>query len=86
MERAAYTKAQLDAYDRRKIDTMTLTSMISASKDEGLEEGKAIGLAIGLEQAAINCQKAGYPIDTIALVTGLTAEQITEILKRNELT
>jgi predicted transposase/invertase (TIGR01784 family) len=47
MERAAYTKAQLAAYDKRKIDTMTVTSMLSASKAEGLEEGKAIGEARG---------------------------------------
>ncbi|MDR0795604.1 MAG: Rpn family recombination-promoting nuclease/putative transposase, partial [Tannerella sp.] len=43
MERAAYTKVQLDAYDKWKIDTMTVTSMISDSK----EEGEAIGLEKG---------------------------------------
>ena len=54
MERAAYTKAQLAAYDKWKIDTMTANSMLIASKDEGLKEGEAIGLekgeAIGLEK------------------------------------
>ena len=54
---------------------------------EGRAEGEAIGLekgeAIGMEKAAINCRLAGLPIETIAAITGLTPEQITEILKRN---
>jgi len=62
MERAAYTKAQLAAYDKWKIDTMTATSMLSASRAEGLEEGEAIGLekgkTIGLEEGeAIGLEK-----------------------------
>jgi predicted transposase/invertase (TIGR01784 family) len=47
MERAAYTKAQLAAYDKWKIDTLTASSMLSAAKEEGLEEGEAIGLQKG---------------------------------------
>jgi predicted transposase/invertase (TIGR01784 family) len=62
MERAAYTKAQLEAYDKWKIDTMTATSMLSASKAEGeaigLEKGKAEGKAEGLEEGeAIGLEK-----------------------------
>ena len=82
MERAAYTKAQLAAYDKWKIDTMTATSMLSASKAECKAIGLAEGEAIGLEKVVINCKKAGYPINEISVFTGLTAEQITEILKR----
>ena len=91
MERAAYTKAQLLYYDKWKMDTMTASSMLEQSKAEGeaigLEKGEAIGLekgeAIGLEKVVINCKKAGYGIDAISVVTGLTAKQITEILKKH---
>ena len=53
MERAAYTKAQLAAYDKWKIDTMTATSMLSASKAEGLAIGLEKGEAIGLEKGEV---------------------------------
>jgi predicted transposase YdaD len=101
MERAAYTKAQLDAYDRRKIDTMTLTSMISASKNEGLAEGEAIGLkkgeTLGLEkgevkgrtvereQVTVNTFQMGLSIEKIAALTRLPTTQVAKILKTNGL-
>ena len=58
MKVAAYTKAQLDTYYKVKIDTMTASGMLSASKAEGeaigMEKGKAIGIekgeAIGMEK------------------------------------
>jgi hypothetical protein len=37
------------------------------------------------EKAVINGAKSGYPIEVISAITGLTQEQITEILKRNGL-
>jgi len=64
----------------------------------GLEKGEAIGLekgeAIGLEKGrkelederekmVINSHKAGLQMETISTITGLTAEQIIEILKQN---
>ena len=47
-----------------------------------LLEGRIEGEAIGLEKAAINSHLAGYSIEDIATITGLTPEQILEILKR----
>jgi predicted transposase YdaD len=43
MEKAAYTKEQLEIYDKCKIDTMTARSMIS----DALRKGEAIGRAEG---------------------------------------
>jgi len=88
MERAAYTKEQLDAYYQRKIDTITSRSM--------LENAEAKGIAIGLgkgrkeleeerEKMVLNSDQAGVPVETIATITGLTPDQIMEILKRNGL-
>jgi predicted transposase YdaD len=55
----------------------------------GLEKGEAIGLEKGRteekEQVAVNAFKAEIPIESISTFTGLTAEQITEILKRRRL-
>jgi predicted transposase/invertase (TIGR01784 family) len=91
VEKGAYTKAQLDAYDKRKIDTMTVTGML----DDALEKGEAIGLekgeAIGLEKGkAIGEQKkAGYvalkaiemgmTVDDASKLSGLTIEQINDM-------
>jgi predicted transposase/invertase (TIGR01784 family) len=89
MEKAAYTKEQLVAYDKWKIAAMTERSAINDALREGktigLEEGKTIGLEEGLEIVVINCHKKGYSIEATAEITELTTEQITEILKRNNL-
>ena len=97
MEKAAYTKEQLAAYDKWRIAVMTERSAINDAKKEGiaegLEEGKAIGLeegkAIGLEkgrteekeQVTVNAFRLGISIENIATLTDLTVEQIAEILK-----
>ena len=56
----------------------------------GLEKGEAIGLEKGeaksLEKSVIRGHKKGHSIDTIAEFTGLTTEQIIQILKENGLT
>ena len=94
MEKAAYTKEQLAAYDKRKIDIMTERSVMS----DALEEGEAIGLEKGLEKGeaigriaertevqervVINSHQAGLPVETISNITGLTHEQISEIIKQ----
>ena len=52
----------------------------------GLEKGEAIGLekgeAIGLEKVVINSHRAGYSIEVISTITGLTQEGIIHILDR----
>jgi len=49
----------------------------------GLEKGEAIGINKGLEIVTINAHKAGQSIGIISTITGLTPEQITEILKQH---
>ena len=51
----------------------------------GLEKGEAIGLAKGETKVIINSYRAGLSIDTIAHITNLTTEQVTEILKQHNL-
>ena len=60
---------------------------------EGLVEGKAIGMekgmekgeAVGMEKVVVNSYRSGYSIEAISTITGLTIEQIIEILKRHGL-
>ena len=55
----------------------------------GLEKGEAIGLekgeAVGLEKAAINSHLAGYSMEDVSIITGLSSKQIIEILKKHNL-
>jgi predicted transposase/invertase (TIGR01784 family) len=92
-EKSAYTQEQLDAYDKWKINAMTersaLKDMRKEGKAEGLVEGKAEGKAEGREEKAIeialNLLKQGVSIEIVCHATGLTPEQITEILNRHGL-
>ena len=63
--------------------TSRLEGEIEGEK-KGLEKGKAIGLEegeeIGLKKAVINGARAGYTVEAISTITGLTPQQITEIL------
>ena len=79
MERAAYTKAQLAAYDKWKIDTMTATSMLSASKAEGLAEGEAIGEQKKAVIIAQHFLKKGLSVEDVSDATGLSKQQIEEL-------
>ena len=82
METAAYTKEQLEAYDKWKLAIMTECSAISDAKEEGEAIGLEKGKAKEKEQTVINCHKTGIDIETIATITNLTVAQVTEILKK----
>ena len=93
MEQSAYTKEQLDAYDKWRIDAMTERSILDDAlrkgreegRAEGREEGEAIGETKKTEQVAICAYRAGIPIETIAIITNMTVEQVIEILKRHNI-
>jgi len=72
MEKAAYTKEQLDAYDKWKIAAMTERSALKDARKEGKIEGKI--------EVAKNLLRKGFSIDDISEVTNLTKFQIQEIL------
>ena len=76
-ERAAFTPKELAAYDKYWDIIRTERALLAGAKQEGKQEEQ--------EKAVINGNKAGYSIDVISTITGLTPEQITEILKRNGL-
>jgi predicted transposase/invertase (TIGR01784 family) len=76
MERAAYTKEQLAAYDKRKIDRMTERGVINDAKREGE--------AIGEQKKAVNIAKKllnkGMQIEDVSDATGLSKQQIEELI------
>jgi len=72
MERAAFTKEELAAYNQRKINLLASKSDLEEERIKGKAEGKAEEkIAIAKEMLA-----DGMPIDKIAKFTGLTATQI----------
>ena len=94
MEKAAYTKEQLEAYDRWKIAAMTERSALKDAKKEGLVEGEAtgiakgevIGIAKGVEkekvETVIRMYKKGKSVEDISDATDLSPQQINELIKQ----
>ena len=72
MERSAYTKEQLDAYDKWKIDAMTERSAINDAK----REGEAIGEQKKAVAVALKVLKMGMSIEDASDISGLSKEQI----------
>jgi predicted transposase/invertase (TIGR01784 family) len=97
VEKAAYTKEQLEAYDKRKIDTLTALSMLDDAEEKGIakgmERGIAKGIAKGMEKGmekekiniVINSRHAGLSIETISTITGLPDKDILWILENGGL-
>ncbi|MCL2039044.1 MAG: Rpn family recombination-promoting nuclease/putative transposase [Bacteroidetes bacterium] len=82
MERSAYTKEQLFAYDKRRIDAMTEISVISEAKREGLAEGEVKGIAKGKREGKREGKKEkALEIAKELKALGMPIEQISEITK-----
>jgi predicted transposase/invertase (TIGR01784 family) len=81
VEKAAYTKEELFAYDKWLIDIMTAQGMLDEALEKGLEKGEAKNQI----KIVLNCFRAGYKIEDIAIITELSIEQVTEILKQHGL-
>ena len=82
-QKSQYYTAELKGEIRGEAIGLVKGEAIGLVKGEaiGLVKGRTEGEAIGLEKAAINSHKAGLSIDTISSITGLSCEQIIEILK-----
>jgi len=71
MEKAAYTKEQLDAYDIRKIDAMTERSVLKDARKEGKMEEKI--------EIVLKAIEMGMSIEDASHLTGLSKQQIVEL-------
>ncbi|MCL2652041.1 MAG: Rpn family recombination-promoting nuclease/putative transposase [Candidatus Azobacteroides sp.] len=71
MKRAAYTKEELEAYDKWKIDIMTERSAINDARKEGRIEEKL--------EIAKELKTLGIPFDQISIATKLSIDKIEKI-------
>lgn len=82
-EQAAYTHAELNAYDTYWDSVRTERTLLHGR----YEEGKAEGIAEGkLEQAHVTVfrsHQAGVPIPTISMITDISEEEICSLLKKH---
>ena len=79
MKRAAYTKEELEAYDKWKIDILTERSAINDARQEGLTEGKIEGRGERDMEIAKKLKSRGMPFEQISEITDLTIEEIEKI-------
>jgi len=75
MERTAYTKEQLAAYDKLKIDVLTERSIVIDALAEG-EHKKAVA-------AALKMIEDGVSVENISKYTALPQEQIEQLKNKN---
>ena len=89
-EESAFTPEELAAYEKYWDIIRTDIAVRESIRLKSLKKGEAIGLKKGevkriaqQETIVVNCHQAGLSIETISTITGLTPEQITEILLRH---
>ena len=74
MEKAAYTKEQLEAYDKWKMAAMTERSALKDAKIEGKIERTI--------EIALKMLKRGMSTEDICDYTGLSIQQIKQLQKK----
>jgi len=83
MERGAYTKEQLQTYDKWKINMLTERGMIDDAREEGKIEGKEEGKIEGKieekHEIALTMLKDGMSVEIVCKYTGLSKQQIEEL-------
>ena len=76
------SEAEKRAYDHHLNQTRFEQNVVEDAYSSGLFDGKVEGRAEGMETVAINCNRIGYSVEAISAITGLTPENIINILKR----
>ena len=71
VEKAAYTKEQLEVYDRWKIDILTARSMLDDAKEEKARD------------VTLKALKKGMSVEDISDITGLSKQEIELIINQN---
>jgi predicted transposase/invertase (TIGR01784 family) len=80
--RAAYSKQQLEAYDKWIINIMTERSILSNALNAGKKEGREEGRKEEKIEIALKLYEKGMAIEDISETTGLSIQQIEEIIKK----
>jgi len=79
-ERSAYDRHINDVRISRSTLETSFSDGMDKGKAEGLAEGEAKGKAEGLAEVAIKLHQLGLPMDQIVSATGFTVEQLKELL------
>ena len=79
LEKSAYTESELYAYDRYWDYVNYERGIVEGGYNKGLTEGEAIGAEKASRENARKMKAKGYPIEDVAEITGLTAEEITAL-------
>jgi len=75
-QEAAFTPEELALYDAYW-DAIRIEKTI---RNASLREGEEKGRTETLEEVVINCYREGIPVETIAIITNLTVEQVQKII------
>jgi predicted transposase/invertase (TIGR01784 family) len=83
---AAFTENELNAYDAYwdavRVERTLRYSFLREGLKKGEEKGEKKGEQKTLKRIVLNGKQNGFSIEQIQALTQLTAEQITEILKQ----
>ena len=80
---SAYTKTELEAYDRYWDSIASEKTLILDAYDEGKIEGKIEGKTERDTEIILNGYKNGFSISQLALITNLSEKEVINILKNN---
>ena len=88
-EESAFTPGELEAYEKYWDIVRTEKTLMASARAEGHAEGRAEGRAEGHAEGRaetersiiLRSHRAGYPVETIATVTGLSCEEVIRMLE-----
>lgn len=82
---AKYNRDDQVAYDRYLMDRAILRNTMTTARDEGWNEGRAEGRAEGrkegMKDVARRMKQKGFSDSDIAQMTGLSVEELADVLK-----
>ena len=82
---AKYNRDDQVAYDRYLMDRAILRNTMTTARDEGWNEGRAEGRAEGrkegMKDVACRMKQKGFSDNDIAQMTGLSVEELADVLK-----
>lgn len=78
---AKYNRDDQVAYDRYLMDRAILRNTMTTARDEGWNEGRAEGRKEGMKDVACRMKQKGFSDSDIAQMTGLSVEELADILK-----
>ena len=83
IEIGSYTKEQLETYDKFRDAIMTERSLIGDALLKGRADGEAKGRIEERQKMILNSYQAGFTVETISAITGLTPDEIKKIFENN---